>query len=274
MTVQPGSSCPSIRWRQIGNALLVGVLRFALGESAAAFDPPRPPNVILIVADDLGYGELGCYGQAIIKTPHLNRLAANGIRFTQFYAGSPVCAPSRCVLLTGKHSGHSFIRDNREVQPEGQLPLPAEEITIGERFQSSGYATAAIGKWGLGMVATTGDPNQQGFDLFFGYHCQRHAHNHYPRYLRRNANRVPLEGNTRGITGAKYSQDLFRDEALAFIRAHREVPFFLYLPFAVPHLGIQVPASSLSEYLGKVPEADYQHQGYVKHPHPRAAMRP
>ncbi len=172
--------------------------------------------------------------------------------------------------MTGKHTGHAFVRDNREMQPEGQLPLPAEEITLGERFHSAGYATAAIGKWGLGMVDTTGDPKRQGFDLFFGYHCQRHAHNHYPRFLRRNSTRVALDGNTGDATGASYAQDRFREEALSFIRSHQDTPFFLYLPFAVPHLGIQVPEASLAEYVGQIPEADYEHRGYRRHPYPRA----
>ena len=228
------------------------------------------PNIILILADDLGYAELGCYGQQWIRTPHIDGIAANGIRFTQHYAGSPVCAPSRCVLLTGKHTGHSQIRDNGEIKPEGQRPLPAAEITIAELLQARGYATAAIGKWGLGFVGTSGDPNRQGFDLFYGYNCQRHAHNHYPRFLWRNDQRMPLEGNDRRLTGAQYSQDLFARQALQFIRDQQERPFFLYLPVAIPHLSIQVPEDSLAEYRSAIPEAEYEHRGYLKHPTPRA----
>lgn len=231
----------------------------------------RPPNIVLLMADDLGYGELGCYGQQHIRTPHLDQLAADGIRFTQHYSGAPVCAPSRCVLMTGLHSGHAFIRDNREHKPEGQYPIPADTITLGERLQELGYATAAIGKWGLGYPGSEGDPNRQGFDLFYGYNCQRHAHNHFPKYLWRNDQRVILEGNARELSGAQFSQDKFTEEALRFVRDHRDQPFFLYLPFAIPHLSIQVPDESLEEYRGQLPEADYDHRdGYLKFPHPRA----
>ena len=175
------------------------------------------------------------------------------------------------MLLTGLHLGHAYIRDNREHQPEGQLPMPAETVTLAKRLKAVGYATAAIGKWGLGYPGSSGDPNRQGFDLFFGYNCQRHAHNHYPRYLWRNDQRVTLEGNTRSLTGKQYAQDLFTREALQFIRDHADQPFFLYLPFTIPHLSIQVPEASLAAYRGKILEADYEHRdGYLKHPYPRA----
>lgn len=232
----------------------------------------RPPNVIFILADDLGYGELGCYGQKKIRTPCLDRLAAEGMRFIQHYAGSPVCAPSRCSLMTGKHGGHAWIRDNREVKPEGQEPIPDREITVAELFQQRGYVTGAIGKWGLGPPGSEGDPLNQGFDFFFGYNCQRHAHNHYPRYLWRNKERIFLEGNTDGLTGKHYSHDLFEAEALRFIRDHRDEPFFLYLPFTIPHLALQVPEDSLAEYVGLWPDPPYEGgKGYLPHPHPRAA---
>lgn len=244
----------------------------------------RPPNIVLVVADDLGYGELGCYGQKSIRTPHLDALAKQGVRFTNFYAGSPVCAPSRCVLMTGKHSGNAFIRDNRNPPKKpyahlqkthqwkfpGQTPLPLEEITLGEALKQRGYATAAIGKWGLGHIGTTGDPNRQGFDLFYGFNCQVHAHNHYPRFLWRNSSKEGLEGNRRELSGETYSQDRFTDMALQFIRNHREQPFLLYLPLAIPHLSIQVPAASLAEYQGELPEEAYEHRGYLEHPSPRA----
>lgn len=248
------------------------VISFATGVSVpySAFAAERRPNIILFLADDLGYAEVGCYGQEHIRTPHIDRIAAQGIRLTQHYSGQAVCAPSRCVLLTGKHTGHSYIRDNSEVKPEGQRPLPKDELTIAEVLSEHGYATAAIGKWGLGMVATSGDPNAQGFDLFYGFNCQRHAHNHYPKYLRRNQETQSLEGNDRTLTGAQYSQDLFTQEALGFIREHRTQPFFLYMPFAIPHLSIQVPEASLAEYKGKIPEQDYVHRGYLRHPFPRA----
>lgn len=232
------------------------------------------PNIIFIMADDMGYNEPGCYGQEIIKTPSIDRIATEGIRFTQHYSGSPVCAPSRCVLLTGKHTGNSYVRNNFEVKGGdgfwGQKPLSDSTITIAELLKSKGYATAAIGKWGLGKTGSEGDPNRQGFDLFFGFNCQRHAHNHYPRFLIRNQDTVWLEGNNRELTGEQYSQDLFVEEALKFINSNKNKPFFLYLPFAVPHLAIQVPEESLEEYKGIIPEGDYVHKGYLKHPFPRA----
>src|SRR5262245_37388439 len=230
------------------------------------------PNVILIMADDLGWGDLGSYGQTKIKTPNLDQMAAEGMRFTQFYSGSPVCAPSRCVLMTGKHGGHAYIRNNREVQPEGQWPIPASEVTIAELLKLQGYATGAFGKWGLGFVGTEGDPNKQGFDLFFGYNCQREAHNFYPDHLWRNDQRVNLDGNQRGLTGKQYSHDLIEAEALKFIRDNREKPFFLYAPFTIPHLALQVPEDSLADYVGKWDDPPYDgSNGYLPHPTPRAA---
>jgi arylsulfatase A len=246
----------------------------------------RHPNIVLIMADDLGYGELGCYGQQWIKTPRLDELAREGMRFSDFYCGSPVCAPSRCVLMTGKHTGHAAIRNNHQVAklyPElrkkygweepGQQSLPKDEVTVAELIKAQGYATAAIGKWGLGMCGTTGDPNRHGFDLFYGYLCQAHAHNYYPRYLWRNDKKEFLPGNNDKATGETYSQDKLAEEALKFIREHKDGPFFLYLPFTVPHLSLQVPDDSLAEYKGKIPETPYKHnsKGYFKHPTPHAA---
>lgn len=234
----------------------------------------KSPNIILIVADDLGYNELGCYGQEIIKTPFIDQLAQEGIRFTQFYSGSPVCAPSRCVLMTGQHTGQAFIRDNFEVKGGdgfwGQMPLADSLVTLAEILKEKGYATGAMGKWGLGKIGSEGDPNNQGFDLFFGYNCQRHAHNHYPRYLIRNQDTIWLDGNTRELYGEQYSQDLFIEEAKKFISENNNRPFFLYLPLIIPHLSIQVPEESLEEYKGVIPEEEYVHRGYLQHPFPRA----
>lgn len=230
----------------------------------------KSPNIIFIMADDLGYNEVGAYGQKIIKTPNIDRIASEGMKFTQFYSGAPVCAPARCVLLTGKHPGHAFIRDNREWKPVGQYPIPASEVTIAEVLKKKGYATAAIGKWGLGYPGSSGDPNNQGFDFFYGFNCQRHAHNHYPRYMQKNDKQEVLEGNYRQLSGKQYSQDLFTREALGFIDENRDKPFFLYLPFAIPHLSIQVPDESLEWYKDKIKEEDYTHRGYLKHPFPRA----
>ncbi len=242
-----------------------------------------PPNVVLIMADDLGWGELGCYGQQIIRTPHIDALARDGMRFTQFYSGNAVCAPSRCCLMTGLHPGHAFIRDNgnptgledlkRQYGWEfpGQQPIPAETVTLAKLFRNAGYATGAMGKWGLGHCGTTGDVNNQGFDLFYGYHCQVHAHNHFPKFLWRNHTQELLPGNTAQLSGPVYSQDRFIEEAIAFVDANRAKPFFLYLPFTVPHLSIQVPQSSTDEYTSSILEDPYKHTAYLQHPTPRAA---
>ncbi|MCA9002144.1 MAG: arylsulfatase, partial [Planctomycetes bacterium] len=236
------------------------------------------PNVILIVADDLGYGDLGSYGQKLIQTPHLDRMAEQGMRFTDFYAGSPVCAPSRCTLMTGLHPGHAYVRDNWEAggwgehDAEGQKPLPTGTQTLGRVLQEAGYQTACIGKWGLGGEGTTGGPLDQGFDRFFGYNCQRHAHNFYPRYLVDDRGIRILEGNDRGLTGKQYAPDLYADEALKFIREHKDGPFFVYYPTIVPHLALQVPEDSLAPYVGEWDDPPYDgKKGYLPHATPRAA---
>jgi arylsulfatase len=252
------------------------VLPFLLAAGASSATPQeegtRRPNVVLIVADDLGWAELGCYGQEKIRTPRIDAMAAEGMRFTQFYSGSPVCAPSRCTLLTGLHTGHAFIRDNGEVKPEGQRPIPDETLTLAEVMKQAGYTTGITGKWGLGGPGTEGEPNQQGFDSWFGYLCQRQAHNFYPRYLWRDGEKVPLEGNDRGLTGAQYSHDLFTADALRFIRQNQERPFFLYVPYTIPHLALQVPDDSLEAYEGKWEDPPYEGgHGYLPHPAPRAA---
>lgn len=242
----------------------------------------RPPNVVIFLADDLGYGELGCYGQKWIKTPNIDRLASEGMKFSNFYSGNAVCAPSRCCLMTGKHPGHAYVRNNGDPKDlqhlkerhgwefPGQNPIPSEEVTLAEVLKQRGYATAAIGKWGLGHFGTTGDPNAQGFDLFYGFNCQRHAHNHYPKFLWRNRAKESLPGNDRTLHGETYSQDRFTEVAIEFIQEHRDQPFLLYMPFAIPHLSIQVPDASLAQYRDRIPEEEYEHRGYLKHPHPRA----
>jgi arylsulfatase A len=253
--------------------LLLCVLSLILlisGSSSAA--PPAKPNVILILADDLGCFELGCYGQKKIRTPNLDTLAKSGIQFTRFYSGNAVCAPSRCCLMTGKHPGHAAVRNNQEVKPEGQFPLPASEVTLTEILQKQGYATALMGKWGLGPFGSSGDPMQRGFDLFYGYNCQRHAHSHYPTWIYRNRDKIDLKGND-GVVGTQYTQDLFEAEAIKFLQEKREKPFFLYLPFIVPHVAVQVPEDSLAQYrskLGDDPAYDGK-KGYLPHPAPHAA---
>ncbi len=264
-------------WSESESPYIVSV-RFKLNELdekakiAARAPPARRPNIIYIMADDLGYAELGRYGQTKIRTPNIDRMAAEGIRFTQFYSGSPVCAPSRCALITGKHPGRMTIRNNSEVQPEGQRPIRDSDVTIAELLKGKGYATACIGKWGLGYPNSEGDPLKQGFDTFFGYNCQRHAHNHYPTYIRRNSDRIPLEGNPGGATGKQHTHDLMEAEVLRFIEENRARPFFLYVPFTIPHVALQVPEDSLAEYRGKWDDLPYTGaKGYQPHPHPRAA---
>ena len=232
----------------------------------------RPPNVVLILADDLGSAELGCYGQKKIRTPAIDQLAADGMKFNRFYAGNNVCAPSRCCLMTGKHPGHATIRDNREVKPEGQHPIGRDEPSLARMFKAKNYATAAMGKWGLGMFGSEGDPLTHGFDAFFGYNCQRHAHYFYPEYLYRNDRRFELPGN-KIKSGEIHSHDLIEKEALAFITAHRQDPFFLFLPATLPHVSLQIPEASLKEYAGKLgedPPYDGK-KGYLPHPTPHAA---
>ena len=229
------------------------------------------PNVILVLADDLGYGELGSYGQEHIETPNLDRLAAEGMRVTQHYSGAPVCAPSRYVLMTGRNSGHATIRNNLKVQSEGQTPIPSGELTLGELLKGAGYATGVFGKWGLGFPGSEGDPLAQGFDRFFGYNCQVHAHNFYPRYLWSDEETVDLEGNDRGLTGAQYSHDVIEAELLDFIRANKDRPFFCYVPSTIPHLALQVPESTLAQYRGRWEETPYEGRSYLPHPTPRAA---
>jgi len=205
----------------------------------------RKPNIIFILADDLGYGDLGCYGQKLIKTPHLDGLARAGIRFTNFYAASPVCAPSRASLMTGMHQGHAYVRGNTTLKPvPGQsgsaatrLPLRLQDVTVAEVLKAGGYATGLIGKWGLGEPDTAGIPNRKGFDYFFGYLNQNHAHNYYPDYLWRNQQRVTLKQGT-------YSHDLFTTEALEFIRRERSHPFFLYLAYTLPHANNELGRTS------------------------------
>lgn len=240
------------------------------------------PNIIYILADDLGYSEVGCYGQKRIKTPHIDQLAAEGIRFTQHYSGQAVCAPARCALMTGMHMGHAHIRNNGSMKERpqdemkwqwpGQTPLPDDAVTIAEILKSRGYATAAYGKWGLGYEGSTGDPLKQGFDDFGGFLCQAHAHNHYPRFLWKGGAQVAMPGNDRTLKGAQYSQDYFVNWGMEFIRENKDRPFFLYLPFAVPHLSIQVPDADVADYTATITEAPYEHKSrYLEHPTPRAA---
>lgn len=219
---------------------------------------PVSPNIIYILADDLGYGDLACYGQELFPTPNLDILAAQGMRFTRHYSGSTVCAPSRSVLMTGLHTGHTPIRGNREVQPEGQAPLPASVLTLAEMLKSAGYVTGAFGKWGLGFPGSEGDPNLQGFDVFFGYNCQRYAHRYYPEYLWENDKKFFLEGNDRTHT-TTYAPDVIQERTLEFIRKYKDSTFFAYVPIVIPHAELIVPDDEiLASFRGKFPENAYE----------------
>lgn len=280
------------RRRRLLDGLVALLLLSTLSRPAAAAEAPqRPPNIVFFLADDLGYGDLGSYGQQRIKTPNLDRLAAEGMRLTQHYSGNAVCAPSRCVLMTGRHPGHAFIRDNRSVGPEGQYPIPAETVTLAKLLQQRGYATGAFGKWGLGPPASAGDPLRQGFDRFFGYNCQAVAHNHYPAYLWNNDRRQPLDNpafsahqrlpadndlrdpaSYAQYAGNEYAPDLIGQQALEFVAAHRNEPFFLFVPTTIPHLALQVPEDSLAEYQGVLEDAPYDgSRRYLPHFAPHAA---
>ena len=240
-------------------------------ESSSAKASAARPNIIFILADDLGYGELGSYGQKKILTPRLDKMASEGLRFTNAYSGNAVCAPSRCSLMTGLHQGHAWVRDNRTYGVEGQTPLPASTVTIARLLQAAGYRTGAMGKWGLGGPGSDGDPNKQGFDLFYGFNCQGHAHNHYPFYLWKNDQRVALPGNDGTYKGKQYAHDLFEKEALDFIQANKDRPFFLYVPFTVPHVSLQVPPDSLEPYKDWEEKPYWGEKGYLPHQRPRAA---
>ncbi|MCG8308136.1 MAG: arylsulfatase [Cytophagales bacterium] len=271
-------------------------------------DHTLKPNIIYILADDLGYAELGAYGQEKIETPHIDRLAETGIKFAQHYAGSPVCAPSRCVLLTGKHSGRAQIRGNDEWPSrgevwdyvsmikdstlEGQRPLKRGTVTIGTLLKEAGYTTAAVGKWGLGAPHTEGIPNKQGFDLFYGYNCQRQAHTYYPVHLYKNENRVYLDNDTipphtkldkdadpldpgsyARFTLNNYSPDLMFKEIQAFVMENKDNPFFLYWATPIPHAPFQVTDEWVKKYVDKFGDEDpyLSKSGYFPHRYPHAA---
>src|SRR5215469_16615739 len=197
----------------------------AIGAAATlqAADTPRP-NILLLLADDLGVGDLGCYGQKVLKTPNIDRIAAEGTRFVNAYAGAQVCAPSRCSLMTGYHTGHATVRGNWEVYPEGQYPLAERDVTVAAILKKAGYATGLCGKWGLGGPDSPSTPNQAGYDFFYGYNCQRHAHRYYTNYPWRNTERIDIPQSSRKRV---YSADLIVGESLRFIRENRNRPFFL-----------------------------------------------
>lgn len=230
------------------------------------------PNIIFILADDLGYGDLGCYGQQKIETSNIDKLAENGLRFTQFYSGAPVCAPARATFMTGLHTGHSPIRGNKHFEPEGQSPLPDSSVTFVNLLQQNGYATAAFGKWGLGFITSSGDPAKKGFDEFFGYNCQTLAHNYYPDHLWDNHERINFPENANG--NKTYSADLIAKHGLDFIKDSKQT-FFAFFPFTLPHAELIVPHDSTYYYYIKKfkEQPDTSHQKYdhrVRDPYPRA----
>lgn len=271
-------------------ALALLLLGMASGLSAA-----NRPNIVFILADDLGYSELGCYGQTKIRTPYIDQLAAEGMRFTRNYSGNAVCAPSRCVLMTGKHPGHAFVRNNKSVQPEGQQPIPADEVTLAELLAGQGYVSGAFGKWGLGPVTSSGDPNLQGFDRFFGFNCQAHAHSYYPSTLWSDQQKVklsnnpPIPGHASLAPGANpndpasydvfkgqdYAPERIHGQALEFLRKNKDRPFFLYYPTIIPHVALHVPDEELEPYLrlkwNDPPFTRSSGYGYTPHFTPRAA---
>jgi len=220
--------------------------------------PTRLPNIIYILADDLGYGDLSCYGQKNFSTPNIDKLAAQGMLFTQHYSGSTVCAPSRSSLMTGLHTGHTFIRGNKEVRPEGQQPLADEVITLPEILKEKGYVTGAFGKWGLGFPGSEGDPLNQGFDVFFGYNCQRLAHHYYPYYLWDNDKKFELIKNE-GKNEVEYAPELIHQRAINFMETYQDSSFFLFVPSPLPHAELKVPEKYAAQYQGKFdPETPYE----------------
>ncbi|UCE06849.1 MAG: arylsulfatase [bacterium] len=255
--------------RSIGSLTALPFLYFT---DCKKLQKTKKTNIIFILADDLGYGDLGCYGQENIQTPNIDKMAREGMLFSNFYAGNTICAPSRCSLMTGLHQGHAYIRGNKPVEPMGQVPIPADTKTVAKYLKEAGYKTGLIGKWGLGGPGSEGTPTKQGFDYFFGYLCQRHAHNYYPEFLFRNEKRIPIDGNvvanerTDGAGHAtekvQYSHDLFAHEALQFIEQNKNHPFFLYMALTIPHAnneagdeGMEVP--ELGSYVNKNwPEAE------------------
>jgi arylsulfatase A len=275
-------------------AVLALLLSLAPSSGHCAEQASQPPNVVLIVADDLGYRELGCFGQQKIRTPRLDALAAQGMRLTRHYAGNAVCAPSRCVLMTGKHPGHAIVRDNQSTPPEGQYPIPDAEVTIAELLKAAGYTTGAFGKWGLGGPGSSGEPLRQGFDHFFGYNCQAHAHSYYPDYLWDNDRRITLDNDPAvpghaglaegadpsdpasydAFKGCDYAPDRIHDAALAFLRGQKDGPFFLYYPSIIPHVALHIPDEELTPYLElgwNDPPFTRANGGYTPHFTPRAA---
>ncbi len=226
--------------------------------SRAQNRPDRPPNIVFILADDLGYGDLSCYGQKKFRTPNIDRLAAEGMKFTQAYAGTAVCAPSRSALLTGLHTGHTPIRGNLPVKPEGQYPLPDSTVVLPQLLKKAGYVTGCFGKWGLGYPGSTGDPVNKGIDEFFGFNCQTLAHNYYPYHLWHNKEKVMLPENS-GARSGTYAPALIHQKTLEFIEQHKDQPFAVFITTTIPHAEVAAPESYMKQTVGKYePEKPYR----------------
>ena len=282
-------------WFNFQTRFIVAAILCLLSSLVPANPAIAKPNIVFIVADDLGYRELGCFGQKLIRTPNLDELAKQGMRLTQHYSGNAVCAPSRCVLMTGKHPGHAYIRSNKSTPPEGQEPIPDSEVTLAELMREQGYVTGAFGKWGLGGPESTGEPLKQGIDRFFGYNCQGHAHSYFPSYLWSDEARIelrndpPVPGHASLAKGADpsdprsydqfkgkdYAPDRINEQALKFIRDNKDRPFFLYYPTIIPHVALHVPDEELKPYLElgwkDPPFTRGKGYGYTPHFTPRAA---
>lgn len=248
---------------RIAFALIVGLSWGIIGLSANTL-----PNIVYILADDLGYGDLSCFGQEKFDTPNVDKLASNGLVFTQHYSGSTVCAPSRSSLMTGLHTGHTPIRGNYEIQPEGQLPLPASYLTLPKMLKSAGYATGAFGKWGLGYPGSEGDPMNH-FDVFYGFNCQRLGHHYYPYHLWDNDTKVMLEGNEGTLKG-EYAPELVHQQSLKFIEDHKDEPFFCFIPTIIPHAELAAPEEDMERFRGTMEEGE-PFEGYDEGPDLRIA---
>lgn len=243
----------------MGGSLLTGLT--ACNNKPVQEEAPAKMNVIYILADDLGYGDLACYGQQKIKTPNLDRMAQEGMLFTQHYAGCTVSAPSRCSLMTGLHTGHAQIRGNKEIKPEGQQPMEEGTYTLGKLMQSAGYTTGIFGKWGLGHPGSASVPNQMGFDEFYGYNCQRLAHSFYPDHLWHNGDSVAFPENVEPGR-VTYSQDLIHEQALKFIRDNKEKPFYAMLTYTLPHAELNLPHDSIyQQYENAFEEVPFVYNG-------------
>ena len=219
---------------------------------AAICHAASKPNVIYIIADDLGYGDLSSYGQTKFQTPNIDAIANGGMTFKQHYSAAPVCAPARGSLMTGLHVGHGAVRGNSEIQPEGQQPMPGDTFTMAHLFKKAGYATGAFGKWGLGAPRSASEPLKTGFDRFYGFNCQRQAHHYYPYFLWNDNHRDMLWGNF-GLETEEYAPDLIQGQALRFVEANKDRPFFLYYPLIQPHADMAAPEKYMAKYRGKFP---------------------